>query len=125
MFMRFTVGVVASLALAFVVGLGAADEVKDKPKHTIKEIMKIAHKDGLLTKVKEGQASKEEQKELLALYKDLSKNVPPKGDPKAWSTQTARMVAVAEAVVNGDAKAAETLAKTVNCNACHKQFKGK
>ena len=123
--MRITAFVVTSLVLAGLVGLGSADEVKDKPKHTIKEIMKIAHKEGLLNKVKEGQASKEQQKELLELYQDLSKNVPPRGDAEAWKKQTARMVAVAEAVVNGDEKAAKTLAKTVNCAACHQKFKGK
>jgi hypothetical protein len=87
--------------------------------------MKLAHKDGLLKKASAGDASKDEQKELLALYKDLSKNMPPKGDPEAWSKQTARMVAVAEAVVNGDDKAAKQIAKTVNCAACHAKFKGK
>jgi hypothetical protein len=124
--MRKVVVVVASLSLGYLlVSLGSADEVKDKPKHTIKEIMKLAHKEGLLKKVSGGDASKDEQKELLALYKDLSKNVPPKGDAEVWKKQTARMVAVAEAAVNGDDKAAKTLAKTVNCQACHSKFKGK
>ena len=46
------------LSLAFAVGLlpvlRAADE---KPKYTIKEVMKEAHKEGLLKKVAGGNAS--------------------------------------------------------------------
>ncbi len=123
--MRMTALCLAGVMLACLVGLGSADEVKEKPKHTIKEIMKLAHKDGLLNKVKGGQATKEQQKELLELYQDLSKNVPMRGDAEVWKKQTARIVAVAEAVVNGDEKAAKELAKTVNCQACHQKFKGK
>jgi cytochrome c556 len=123
--MRTAVVAVAILALVFVVSLGSAEDTKDKAKHTIKEVMKIAHKDGLLKKVTKGEASKDEQKQLVELYKDLAKNTPPKGDPELWKKNTARMVALAEAVVNGDEKAAKTLAKTVNCGACHKEFKGK
>jgi hypothetical protein len=123
--MRMMALAVTGVMLTGLVGLGSADEVKDKPKHTIKEIMKLAHKDKLLNKVTGGTASKEQQKELLELYQDLSKNAPPRGDAEVWKKQTARIVAVAEAVVNGDDKAAKELAKTVNCTACHQKFKGK
>jgi hypothetical protein len=122
--MRTAVVGVAVLALAYLVGTGNAGGDKDKPKHTIKEVMKIAHKDGLLKKVAGGTASKDEQKQLAELYKALSQNTPPMGDAQVWKKNTARMVALAEAVVNGDEKAAKTLAKTVNCAACHKLFKG-
>jgi hypothetical protein len=123
--MRMTALALAGVMVAALVGLSSADEVKDKPKHTIKEVMKQAHKDKLLNKVTGGTASKEQQKELLELYQDLSKNVPPRGDLEAWKKQTDRMVTLAEAVVNGDEKAPKQLVKTVNCQACHQKFKGK
>src|SRR5947209_13416953 len=111
--MRTMVVGLAILGVALLVSMGTAQDAKDKPKHTIKEVMKVAHKGGLLKKVTGGQASKEEQKELAELYKSLSQNKPPMGDVEVWKKNTARMVALAEAVVNGDDKAAKTLAKTV------------
>ena len=92
--MRTAVVAVAILALGFVVSLGSAEDTKDKAKHTIKEVMKIAHKDGLLKKVTKGEASKDEQKQLVELYKDRRPQEarrprvtrrPGKRTPRAWS----------------------------------------
>jgi hypothetical protein len=117
-------GLTAALGFVFFLGSPEAGEKKD-PKHTIKEVMKMAHKEGLLKEVTGGTASKEQQKELLELYTSLSQNKPPRGDEKLWQKNTTRMVALAKAVVDGDEKAAKLLAKTVNCAACHKEHKGK
>ena len=53
----------------------AADE-EAKAKHTIKEVMKIAHKDGLLKKVLGGDASQDEKLVLLDSYISLMENKP-------------------------------------------------
>ncbi len=61
------------------------------PKYTIKEVMTKAHKDGLMKKVVEGQASPEEKAELLDLYLSLVEQDPPKGDAKAFHEKFMRM----------------------------------
>jgi hypothetical protein len=109
--------------LANVVATRADDA--DKPKHTIKEIMKIAHnpKDSLAKKVIGGMASDDEKKELVALYGDLGKNTPKKGSPEAWKERTEAVVAAAKDVQAGKAGAAANLQKAINCTGCHREFK--
>jgi hypothetical protein len=94
-------------------------EEKDKPK-TIKEIMKTAHKeDGLRDEVVGGKADAAQKKELLALYVDLSKNDPPKGDKADWKKRTDAIVKAAKGVVAGDSDAIADLKKATNCKGCH------
>jgi hypothetical protein len=118
----------AAAALALVMGI-ILFAYGDDPKHTIKEVMKTAHKDGLLKKVTSDKASKEEKEELVSLYKDLAANKPPKNDDEDWKTRTSAMVDAAEAVVKAegaDVKKAETkLGMTVKCMDCHSMHKGK
>ena len=98
---------VAGLAvtLAFVVCVGAPKAADDKDaKYTIKEVMKKAHKDGLLKKVASGKADEDERKELVVLYVALSQNKPPKGDADDWKEKTGAMVKAAKAAA-ADAKA--------------------
>src|SRR5262249_39068762 len=101
-------GAAAALALALLTGVdsvGAGGGKKDdKAEHTIAEVMRLAHKSGLVKKVTGGKASKEEQAELVKLYTSLTKNKPPQGDEKEWAKQTASMVALAKAVADGDEK---------------------
>jgi hypothetical protein len=97
---------VAGLLLA---NLQAADE---KPKYTIKEVMKF-HKDKLNEKFSNGTATKEEKEKLLEGYEALVKNKPPKGDEKDWKTKTEALV---KAVKDEDKDAYK---KAVNCGACH------
>ena len=122
--MRLRFGLASLGVLAFV-GLGvltAAD--KEEPKHTIKEVMKEAHKDGLLKKVASGKADKDEKDKLLELYTDLSKNKPPKGDADDWKTKTGAMVKAAKGAVDGDKDAAKGLTGvTKSCKACHDAHK--
>jgi hypothetical protein len=111
----------ASLAVLAFVGIGyltAAD--KDEPKHTIKEVMKEAHKDGLLKKVASGKGEKEDKDKLLELYTDLSKNKPSKGDADSWKTKTDALVKAAKSAVDGDKDATKGLTKaSMSCKACH------
>jgi hypothetical protein len=112
--------------VAAVAGLGVfagAADVKD-----IETIMDKAHKmsgdtPSLLKTVVTGKASKEEKEELLALYIDLSKNKPPKGDEADWKKRTDGMVAAAKDVVAGKPDATKALAKAVNCKGCHQLHK--
>jgi hypothetical protein len=96
-----------------------------KPKYKIKEVMKEAHKDGLLKKVAAGKGEKEDKDKLLELYTALSLNKPPKGELDDWKDRTGKMVSLAKEVVEGKEGAEKALAKTVNCGACHSLHKPK
>ncbi len=99
-----------------VVGVaGAADD--DAPTYTNKQVMKMAHKDGLLKKVLSEKASEDESAKLLELYKAMAKNKPKKGDADSWKKKTAAIVKACEA---GDLAA---LKKATNCGSCHKAHK--
>src|ERR1700674_3361284 len=92
--LRFALAV---LAVAGFAGLSVRGEADDKPKYTIKEVMKKAHDkdDSLLGKVVAGKASDDEKKQLLELYVALGKNKPEKGDDKSWMTKTDAIVMAA------------------------------
>lgn len=117
----------ALLSAAFVLGVAfsyssAADEAA--PKYTIKEIMKQAHKDGLLKKIAGGQGTKEDATKLLDLYKSLQGNKPPKGEPDSWKAKSAVLVQAAQDVVDNKDGATGRLEKAANCAECHKAHKG-
>lgn len=114
--------VVAVLAVSL--GASRADE-DGKPEYTIKQVMKIAHKDGLLKKVTSGAGSKEDAEQLLTLYQALGENKPPKGSQADWDAKTEALVKAAQAVVDGKAGATAELKKAANCAACHKAHKPK
>ena len=88
-----------AFGLVVVSGWSLADD-KEKPKHSIKDVMKTAMKGGLWKKVGDGQASDAEKKELLALFESLGKNKPPKGEEKSWKEKTEALVNAAKAVVD-------------------------
>src|SRR4051794_27690966 len=91
----------AALVLG-VVTLSVSSAADDKPKNTIKDIMKKAHgKDGLFNKVKAGTITADEKKELVALYTDLQKNKPPKGEIEAWMKTTGVIADAAKAFQEG------------------------
>ena len=94
-----------------------------KPQYTIKEVMKIAHKDGLMKKVQGGTASDEEKKQLLDLYLDMLEGEPKKGDKAEWKIAAGAVVASAAKVVLGREGATDELKKTTDCMACHSKFK--
>jgi len=119
---RFTLalGLVAAFA-----GLGTLPASgDDKPKFSIKEVMQMAHKDGLMKKVAGGKAPKEDKEKLVELYVSLSLDKPPKGDDKSWKDKTNDLVAAAKAALADD-KDAGKVQKAANCKACHEVHKGK
>lgn len=115
------------VALSLIVGLGLAVTVvfaADKEaKYTTKQVMKMAHKDGLLKKVASGQGDEADAKKLLELYEALAANKPKKGDADAWKAKTDAIVAAAKNVVEGKDGATAALTKATNCGSCHKEHK--
>lgn len=112
----------AALALG-VVGLGAFRAADEKPKYTTKEVMKLAHKEGLLKKVATGQASAEEKTQLVELYVALCQNAPKKGDKEAWVERCKKIVAAAKDCASDKKGAGKALTAAANCGACHKAHK--
>jgi hypothetical protein len=112
------------MALAVTAGMSMAEDKKDeKPKHTIKEVMKTAHKEGLLKKVQDGTATDAEKKKLADLYVALHENVPPKGSAESWKEKTEALVKASKDVLEGKKDSGDSLKKAANCAACHKEHK--
>jgi hypothetical protein len=114
------------MALAFtacwtVSVLRAADD--EKPKFTIKEIMKQAHKDKLLNKVLEGKATADEKATLSLLYLHLGKNKPPKGDEASWKKLTSALQTAAKEAEEGKPGAVDRLKAASKCGTCHSAHK--
>jgi hypothetical protein len=91
---------------------------------TVKEFMSKYHKapQGTPTttqKAQDGKASKEELKELVKGYTDVSKNKPPKGDEASWKEKTTKLVAAITALEKGEDGALAKYKEAVNCRACH------
>jgi hypothetical protein len=115
----------AVLAVAVFAGAGAFRADDKSSKYTTKEVMKLAHKEGLMKKVASGKGTKEEKEELLGLYIALSKNQPPKGDPDDWKKRCEAIVTAARDVVAAKEGAEQKLTKAVNCMGCHSLHRGK
>jgi hypothetical protein len=120
---KFLCGAVMALGL---IASGAMSASLLAPK-SISDIMDEAHDkdDSLLEKVVKGKGTAEDAKKLLALYADLGKNDPPKGDKAAWKKKTDAIVVAAKKVAaNHEDKAAlAALGKATMCGACHKEHK--
>jgi len=116
----------ATLTLG-IVGLGLYQAREDdKPKFTIKEVMKATHKKGgLKDKALKGNASEEEKKELLECYTALSKNKPPQGEAAEWKERTSALVKAAKEIVEDKPDGVKDLRKAANCKGCHDLFKPK
>jgi hypothetical protein len=112
---------IASMTAWYSTAAQKDDKEKDKPKYTIKQVMKKAHaaKDALLKKVQSGDASKEEMKELLAMYKSLEVNKPPRGEEADWKKRTKALVDAANAAVEKKKDASDLLKKAADCKGCH------
>ena len=119
--------IVCSLITAVICGSGAMaltnNPLAPAAPKTIKEVMKIAHKEGLMKKVQGGSASDEEKKQLLDLYIDLVEGEPKKGDKAEWKIAAGAVVISAAKVVLGREGATDELKKTTDCMACHSKFK--
>jgi len=116
---------IAAMVMAFGwLALSALTQAEDeKPKHTTKEVMKLAHKGGLMKKVADGKATEEEKKQLVELYTSLAGNKPKKGDAAAWKEKTDAVVAAAKDAAAGKEGAGALLTKAANCMGCHSAHK--
>ncbi|MFM7593239.1 MAG: hypothetical protein ACKO85_15730 [Isosphaeraceae bacterium] len=90
-----------------------------------KKAMKEAMKSGLCKNVGAGEGSDDDKKKLLALFTDMAKETPGKGDAASWKEKAGALVNAAQAVVDGKAEGAAQLKKAANCKACHDVHKGK
>jgi hypothetical protein len=116
-------GTLVLVAIGSAAALVRAEDKDEKPKYTIKEVMKKAHKDGLMKKLAAGDGTKEDAETLVSLYEALGKNKPPKGDAKSWMTKTKTLVEAAKEVLDKKPGAGEKLQKAANCAECHKAHK--
>lgn len=135
MFLLFAVGAIAAAPLNPVASNAGLQEQENEQeqeeqgdqeeevKYTTKEVMKLAHKDGLLKKVATNEANDEEKKRLVELYKAMAKNAPEKGEAEEWQSRNKILIEAAEAAVKGQEDAADRLLKASNCKACHDVFK--
>jgi hypothetical protein len=117
--------IVAGVVLAFgwlAVSLFAAED--EKPKASIKEVMKVCMKGGLCGKVAKGEASEEEKKKLAGLFAALHEAKPPKGEAASWDAKTKALVDAANDVLAGKEGAGDKLKAAANCMECHKAHKG-
>ncbi len=103
-----------------VTGLRAED---DKPKYSVKEVMK--KHDDLQKKVKKGTASDDDKKKLLELYTAMSKNKAPAGDAENWKKLNDALVKSTQDVVDNKDGAKVEFEKAVNCKTCHDAHKPK
>lgn len=121
---RFFPTCVFALACATsMMGVCASSRADEKPKHTIKEIMKEHKKGALKDKVLEGTASADEKKKLVELYTELGKSKPPKGSEENWKKLSDALVKAAKEVADGKDSGIDDLKKAVNCGACHSAHK--
>lgn len=97
----------------------------DKPKHSIKEVMKAVHKgdDPLCKKVAKGEGTKDDFKTLVECYTALPLNEPPKGDAKSWKEKSTALLDAAKDLEAGKAGALDQYKAAVNCKACHSAHK--
>ena len=95
----------------------------DVPKHSVKEIMVLAHKKGLVKKAILGTATAGEKHELTDLYVDLAKNSVSKGSAESWKEKTTALVQAAKDVEAGKPLSGAALRKAVDCDTCHNAHK--
>lgn len=125
---RWKISLMASFCIALLTcaawsnGANTADDEK-KPKHTIKEVMKVALKGDLQKKVLSGNASDEDKKKLLDMYISMVESKPPKGQMNSWHNLAGAAALAAAKVVVGREGAAEELKTATNCKACHSEHK--
>ena len=117
-----------SFAVLALVGLFAASSVAfqaqaPKPTNSIKKVMELAHKEGLLKKVLDKEATKEDKDRLLDLYIDMLETEPPQGEQSSWILLAGRSVVAAGKVAVGREGAEEELKEATNCAACHRVHK--
>ena len=116
--------IAVSITASLVVGL-LPIRAEDKPKYTVKEVMKALHKgdDALAKKVTKGEGTHEDFAKLVEYYKSLPLNEAPKGDAASWKEKTTALLKSAQALHEGKAGALDQYKAAVNCKACHSVHK--
>ncbi|MFN0052325.1 MAG: hypothetical protein ACKV0T_09035 [Planctomycetales bacterium] len=112
-----------AVALATVGVVSVVRAADEKPKYTIKEVMKL-HKDKVHEKFQKGEASKEEAKKLLDGYEAMTKDKPPKGDAENWKKLTEALLKAAKEVDAKKDGGVDAYKKAVQCGGCHSAHKG-
>jgi hypothetical protein len=97
----------------------------DKPKYTIKEVMKNLHKgdENVGKKVSRGEGTKADFDKMVDYYSSLPLNDPPRGDKDSWHEKTMALVNSAKDLQAGKPGAVESYKKAANCKACHMAHK--
>lgn len=113
---KVVTGLLATAMLFAVVSVSVTAADDDKPKYTIKEVMKL-HKEKLHEKFQNGEASKDEKTKLQEAYEAMGKNEPPKGEKEDWKKRSEALV---KAVKDDDK---DGFKKAVNCKDCHSAHK--
>lgn len=98
----------------------------EKPKYTIKQIMKDLHKgeNALCKKVAKGEGSKEDLAKFVEYYESLPLQDPPKGDAKEWQEKAKKLLQATKDLQAGKAGALDHFKEAINCKACHSAHKG-
>ena len=104
---------------------GDKKEMKPKPKHTIKQVMKEAMKGGLNKTVISGKATPEQKLALLDMYVSLVENKQPTGEAASWQKYAGTAALAAAKVAVGREGAEKELKAATNCKACHDPHKPK
>jgi cytochrome c553 len=96
-----------------------------KPKYTIKEVMKTIHKgdDNIGKRAVKGEASKDDIAKMVEYYESLPLNEPPKGDKASWEQKTAALLKAARDLKAGKSDAVAEYKQAANCKACHTEHK--
>lgn len=113
--------------LAAVAGttLAAACYAADKPKYTIKEVMKELHKgeNAPCKKVAKGEGTKEDLAKFVEYYTAMAQQDPPKGDAKEWHAKATKLLNATKALQAGKPGALDTFKEAINCKSCHSAHK--
>jgi hypothetical protein len=116
------------LSLALLLGVAFIPIVlaeSQKPKYTVKEVMKAIHKgeDNIGKRAVKGVASREDIARLAEYYESLPLNEPPRGELAGWKEKTAALVKASRALKSGQPGAVDLYKNAANCKACHNAHK--
>ena len=124
-----TVIAVGASVTAYSAAHKEAENKKNMP-YEVSKIMSVGMKgdkkkgvDGLVSKVIEGEASKDEQKDLLRFFLSLEKYSVEKGDQKAFDKKADALTDSLVGVIAGVEGSIAKLEKAKNCKACHDAHK--
>ena len=117
--------IVAAILASGVILTPVALRAAQKPKYTVKEIMKAINKgdDNIGKRAGKGVASKEDLAKMVEYYESLPLNDPPRGDKASWEHKTTALLAAAKDLKAGKPNALQTYKEASNCKACHMAHK--